>query len=722
MDSEQDDLSTIDGIVDRIVFHNEENGWTVVRLQVRRTKNPVTAVGPLLGVIPGESLRLWGRWVRDPKWGEQFRIESFVTMKPATLVGIEKYLGSGLIEGIGPVMAERLVRKFGLDTLAVIQHHPDRLTEVEGIGPVRAERIRHAWVEQNEIQQVIIFLQSHGVSSTYAVRIHRLYGSKAIALVQENPYRLATDIHGIGFTKADKIAANLGIAKDSPRRAEACVLHVLGESLGEGHTYLPRADLEALAREFLDVDPEIVTRALDELAGRGEIVIEPEVPESPVYLRTLHLCEAAASIRLRALLEAVATPVRIDVDRAVSWLERELDIRLGAEQKAGVAQAVASKVLVITGGPGTGKTTLVDSLVRIFERKIRRIALCAPTGRAAKRLQEATGREAKTIHRLLEFNPRSMAFGRAEDRPLDADLVIVDEVSMVDVVLFASVLAALPPTCRLILVGDVDQLPSVGPGNVLADVIESGVVPVARLTEIYRQARESLIVLNAHAINHGEMPRMRPEGESGDFYFHESEDPEEILGVVKRLVAERIPRRFGFRAPHDIQVLTPMHKGTLGASRLNEEIQALLNPGESLLRGGRRFRVGDKVMQIQNDYDREVFNGDIGWIAGWDDEQREAVVRFDGREIRYDFADLDNLVLAYACSIHKSQGNEFPAVVIPLHTQHYVMLRRNLLYTAITRGKKLVVVVGSRRALALAVRNRQERPRHSRLAARLRTI
>jgi exodeoxyribonuclease V alpha subunit len=498
-------------------------------------------------------------------------------------------------------------------------------------------------------------------------------------------------------------------------------MHVLRESLNEGHTFLPRTELEERARDLLEVSEEIVARAVDGIVHRDEIVVEGAEPAGEaVYLTTLHLCEVRAAERLLRLEAAAPSPAPIDVDRAVAWLEATERLRLGREQVRALVEAVRAKVVVITGGPGTGKTTLVNALVRVFERKVRRLQLCAPTGRAAKRLHEATGREAKTIHRLLEFNPSTMTFTRCEEHPLDADIVIVDEVSMVDLLVFCSTLVALPDACRLILVGDVDQLPSVGPGNVLSDVIESGVIPVVRLTEIYRQERESLIVLNAHRINDGEMPRIRPEGETGDFYFHECDDPEDALAVIKKLVADRIPRRFGFRAPQDIQVLTPMHKGVLGSQRLNEELQELLNPGDGLFRGSRQFRVGDKVMQIQNSYERDVFNGDIGWVSGWDDERREVTVRFDGRDVTYDVNDLDELVLAYACSIHKSQGNEFPAVVIPLHTQHYVMLRRNLLYTAITRGKHLVVVVGSRRALAVAVRNRQERGRHSRLAERLR--
>ncbi len=735
-----DDLSSLEGTVDRFVFQNEDNGWSVAKLMIRRRKEPVTAVGTLLGIRPGETLRMKGRWVRDPRFGEQFRVDSYVTMKPATLVGIRKYLASGLIPGIGEVMAERIVEKFGLETLEILQHQTARLAEIDGIGPKRVDTIREAWAEQNQIQEVVIFLQTHGVSTNYSVKIFKQYGSRAIARVQQNPYCLAADIPGIGFQTADQIAANLGLRPDAPQRIQAGVLHTLDQMSQAGNVYAPRELLERKTAETLAlvgaevtvedggephkitpaIAADLIGRGVDELGRAARVVIDEVAGEPAVYLEALYLCETHSAERLRELVETPARTVRIDTERAIRWYEEQAGHQLGEEQRRAFAETVRSKVVVITGGPGTGKTTLVNAIIRVFEKKVQKVELAAPTGRAARRMSEATGREARTIHRLLEFNPRTVSFGRDQDTPIEAELVIVDEVSMVDQVLFHQLVDAIPLNGRLILVGDVDQLPSVGPGRVLHDVIESGRVPVVRLTEIYRQAGESLIVVNAHRIHHGDMPYLRPEADTGDFFFHESEEPEDALSVIKRLVSERIPERFGLRSIEDIQVITPMHKGVLGSVRLNQELQSLLNPhGASVARGDRVFRIGDKVMQIHNDYDKDVFNGDIGRVALIDEEERKISVAFDGRPVVYDFGDLDDLVHAYACSIHKSQGSEFPAVVIPLHTEHFVMLKRNLIYTAITRGKRLVVVVGSRRALALSVRNERDQPRHSALAWRL---
>jgi exodeoxyribonuclease V alpha subunit len=659
--------------------------------------------------------------VQDRKYGEQFQAAGFVTVQPSTLVGIEKYLGSGMVRGIGPVMARRLVQRFGLATLEIIESEPKRLAEVEGIGPVRRERILEAWVEQREIKEVMIFLQSHGVTASYAGRIYKEYGARAIGVVRENPYRLATDIHGIGFLTADRIAARLGVPRDSPLRAEAGVLHVLHRLSDEGHVYAPSSRLVEEAREILELEAAPVEEAVDRLAGQGSVVCEP-LPggERAVYRSSLHAAESGLAAAVRRLVTAPSRSVAVDTEKALAWFERKQSLTLAPAQREAVSRALHGKTLVITGGPGTGKTTLVNAVIRILEAKGVRILLCAPTGRAAKRMAETASREARTIHRLLEFNPRSGQFERNEQQPLEADLVIVDEVSMVDLPLADHLLRAVPPTCRLVLVGDVDQLPSVGPGNVLGDLIRSERVDVVRLTEIFRQAEESRIVVNAHRVNRGEMPILAGSGGESDFFFIERDEPESIVETVKSLLRERIPARFRLDPVNDIQVLTPMNRGLLGAGRLNTELQALLNPeGPSLKRGGRVFRAGDKVMQIRNNYDLEVFNGDIGRVTGLDEDSGELEVTFDGRPRAYAAGQMDELVHAYACSIHKAQGSEYSCVIIPFHTQHYVMLRRNLLYTGITRGRRLVIVVGSKRAVALAVRNDRVERRCTRLTERL---
>ncbi len=720
-------LSILEGTLERIVYANEVTAWSVVRLAVPGAREHVTAVGNLLGVQAGESLRLHGSWVTDRRYGEQFQVQSYVTVAPATLVGIERYLGSGLVRGIGRVMAERLVRHFGLDTLEVIDRQPERLTEVDGIGPVRSERIRDAWVEQRGIKDVMLFLQTHGVSTNHAVRIYKEYGNGAIASVSENPYRLATDIFGIGFKTADRIAASLGIEPTSPRRAEAGVLHQLGERSDDGHVFYPRGMLVDETATMLGVDAERVHAALATLAGERRVVMEPDPSAGPaageaaVYLASLHWAEVGLAARLLALGQTPARSIGIDGERALGWVEAREGIRFSPEQCAAVCAGLAEKVLIITGGPGTGKTTVVNALTRILGREGLSVLLAGPTGRAAKRMTEATGREAKTIHRLLEFSPAAMVFARNGDNPLECDVLVVDETSMVDTVLAYNLLKAVPPRSKLILVGDIDQLPSVGPGSVLGDLMRCGVFRVVALTEIFRQAARSLIVVNAHRVNRGEMPTGVSEGQEADYYFVERAEPDDIVATLKDVVATRIPARFGLDPVDEVQVLTPMNRGVLGTANLNVELQALLNPGEvGIVRGTRSFRVGDKVMQIRNNYTLEVFNGDIGRIVAIDPEERRVGVRYDERLVTYEYPELDELVLAYACSIHKSQGSEYPAVVIPVHTQHYIMLQRNLLYTALTRGRRLVVLVGTRRALAIAVKNHRIDERYTCLAARLR--
>jgi exodeoxyribonuclease V alpha subunit len=739
--------TTLEGVLESVTYTDEETGWSVVRVEVEGRRGPVAAVGNLAGVRPGECLRLSGRWERDRRFGEQFRVTSYLPVAPATLVGMERYLASGLIKGIGKVMAARLVKAFGLETMEVIERTPERLEEVEGIGPARRALIGAAWSEQRAVRQVMLFLQSHGVAPAHAHRIWRQYGDAAIAVVRENPYQLAEEVFGIGFRTADTIARSLGLPPEAPRRLEAGLIHALVESSEAGHVYLPRGELMQRAAELLQVGPEPLGHAVDELDRRGLVRAEPlpgnedgGAPAQPVYLARLFAAETAAAELLGAILGAGAAAARLDVEAELQRFEGEWGLALAGPQREAVRRALAGHALVITGGPGTGKTTIINAIVRILEGAGERILLCAPTGRAAKRMEEATGRPARTIHRLLEFNPRRNEFDRNGARRLEADLIVVDEMSMVDLPLFGHLLKAVPAGCRLIFVGDVDQLPSVGPGNVLRDLIRSGALETVALTEIFRQAEASQIVVNAHRVNSGRLPQGPglPEAPAtapaaglptpllagpSDFHFIPREEPEAILDAVKRLVRHEIPQRLGVDPLEGIQVLTPMHKGLLGTVSLNAELQGLLNPrGEQVGRPGRLFRAGDKVMQIRNNYELEVFNGDLGRIAEADPEAQEVTVLFEGRPVVYSYADLDELVLGYACSIHKSQGSEYAAVVIPLHTQHYALLQRNLLYTGITRGRRLVVVVGSRKAAAIAVRNNRVRERHTRLAERLRDI
>lgn len=729
---------TLEGTLDQIVFANEENGWSVVRLQLADSSS-VTAVGNLLAAQPGEQLELVGSWENNSRYGRQLKVTSFTTLRPASVAAIEKYLGSGLIRGIGRAMAQRLVAHFGAETLDMIDHEPERLAEVEGIGPKRSKAIREAWVEQREVKQLMLFLHEHEVSTAHALKVFKRYGGEALRVVKEEPYRLATDIWGIGFRTADGIASKLGIAPDAPQRAQAAVVHLLREATGRGHVFLPRGVLLADAAELLSLDEGRIAAAIEVLAQNATIVVEADGTggtsgtvageghrDEGVFLTAFHASETQLAQQLALLASApLAQPLDLaggELVRALDEFERRESIQLAPQQRRAIESAVRARVLVITGGPGTGKTTLVRGIVQILSRHGGRLKLAAPTGRAAKRLAEATGQEAKTIHRLLEFEPRSRTFQRDEKRPLKAEAIIVDEASMLDTVLAHHLVGAVPAGCRLILVGDVDQLPSVGAGNVLSDLIGSGKIEVVRLTEIFRQAKRSAIVRSAHQVNHGEMPELAASADS-DFFLIERPDAEDLIQTLTHLVAERIPAAFGFDPVRDIQVLTPMNRGSLGVVNLNQSLRRRLNPkGREVARGGTVLRVGDKVMQIRNNYDLEVFNGDLGRIDEIDPQEHRVWVQVDGKRIGYKFAELDELRLAYACSIHKSQGSEYPCVVLPIHTQHYVMLERNLIYTALTRARRLAVLVGEKRALAIAVRNHRTRLRHTRLADRLRTL
>ena len=710
------------GLVERVTFHNPENGFCVLRIKARGQRDLVTVVGHAAMISAGEFVQMSGAWVNDRTHGQQFRASFLKASPPTTLEGIERYLASGMIRGIGPVYAKRLVRGFGEAVFDLIEQQPERLREVSGIGAKRAARIIAGWAEQKVIREIMLFLHANGVGTSRAVRIYKTYGNDAVRVISENPYRLARDIRGIGFRTADQIAAKVGIEKTALIRIRAGISYALAEAMNEGHCGLPVEELTALATKLLEVSDDLITTALALELEAGDVVADLLEGRRCVFLAGLYRAEQTIAERLRVLASAEPAWPPIDAAKAIPWVERRTGLQLAASQREAVRIALSSKVLVITGGPGVGKTTLVNSILKILIAKQVRVALCAPTGRAAKRLSESTGLEAKTIHRLLETDPRTGEFRRTEEHALECDLLVVDEASMVDVLLMRSLLRAVPDAAALLIVGDVDQLPSVGPGQVLADIIASNVIAVVRLTEVFRQAAGSRVITNAHRINSGQMPELITNDRAlSDFYFIDAAQPDEGIDRIIALVRDRIPKAFGLDAIRDVQVLCPMNRGGLGARSLNIELQKALNPpGESRVeRFGWTFCPGDKVMQVENDYDREVYNGDLGIVQGIDQEEGELVVTFDGRDVSYGFGELDELVLAYATTIHKSQGSEYPAVVIPLVTQHYMMLARNLLYTGVTRGKRLVVLVGQRKALAIAVRNHGSRRRWAKLREHL---
>ena len=726
-------MDALRAVVERITYQNEQNGYTVLKCAAKGYHELITAVGTMAEPHVGSVLSMTGEWKVDAKYGRQFSVASYEETLPATVYGMEKYLGSGLVKGIGPKYAKRIVTAFGAETLNVIEEMPDRLLEVPGIGRARVEQIKKSWTEQKEVKNIMLFLQGHDVSTSHATKIYKTYGEKSIELVQENPYRLADDIWGIGFRTADTIAAKLGFSHEKFERLRSGLTYTLNRLSEEGHCYATREMLLKTGAELLEVEESLLSMTLDEMIRTGDVktaqipqpVPEEETPAAPaeepagtaIYLPPFWFAEAGTARRLRRIYASLpGTAVTEDCLRSV--LSAQDGMVYDPVQAEAIETAVRSKILILTGGPGTGKTTTTLGIIRAFRTAGAKVLLAAPTGRAAKRLSETTGMEAKTLHRLLEIKPAE-GYPRNEENPLEGDVLIVDECSMIDILLMYALLRAVPDSMRLILVGDVDQLPSVGAGNVLRDMIDSGMFPVVRLTKIFRQARTSRIILNAHRINQGQMPDLS-NGKDTDFFFMEQEDPDAAARLIADLVSRRLPAHYHV-GPGEVQVLTPMRRGSIGAANLNTLLQETVNPGETGLRhSGILYRTRDKVMQIRNNYDREVFNGDIGEVSAVNPEERELTVNFDGREVTYDVSELEELTLAYATTIHKSQGSEYPIVVMPVLMSHYVMLERNLIYTGVTRAKKALVIVGTRKALAMAVRNQNAEKRNTMLAERIR--
>lgn len=710
------EIETISGVVDHIVYRAEDSGYTVCVLKTAGKKDGIVVVGACATIWAGETLQAEGRWTRHKIHGYQFNASRMLCVEPHSAAGIKKYLASGMINGIGKVLAERLVRKFGKDTLRIIDKESARLQTVDGIGKKRREQIKSAWNEQKAVREIMIFLHTYGVGTAQAIRIHRAYGDDAIALVRENPYRLASDIWGIGFKTADKTAMRLGIPAQSVIRARAGIVYSLQTLTDEGHCYCPRDQLLTLAEELLSIPTEILNSALDlELAAQS-LIQENE----NIYLAALYHAETGIASHIMYLQQTPAHAVSMDTDKAIAWAEARMKITFAPGQIQALKTALTDKISIITGGPGVGKTTIIRALVDIFSAKKMTICMAAPTGRAAKRMEEATQRQAMTLHRMLKFLPATGMFDHHPGNPLAGNVFILDEVSMIDIALMNAFVRALPGTARLILVGDIDQLPSVGPGNVLRDLIESRSIRSVKLDTIFRQKERSWIVYNAHRVNTGRFLELSEGSKLSDFYFMEENDPDKVISCAIELITKRIPQRFGLNPKTDIQLLTPMRRFQLGAENMNAILQDVINPrGPSVTRFGRTYRNGDRVMQLRNNYDKDVFNGDIGLIRDIDMEEQTIVVDFDGRKVSYDLSELDELSLAYACSIHKSQGHEHPAVVILMTTQHYKLLQRNLLYTALTRGRKLVCLVGSKKAIAIAIRNNHTIQRRTGLRKRL---
>ncbi|GGF92196.1 MULTISPECIES: SF1B family DNA helicase RecD2 [Cysteiniphilum] len=717
----QCDSEHIQGNVERITFHSEDSGFCVLRVKCKGIRDLVTVTGICAVVSVGELIESKGNWINDKNYGRQFKALTIRVVPPTTIEGITKYLGSGLIKGIGPIFAKTLVKGFGEQIFDVIEQTPEKLLELEGIGPKRVAKITSAWDEQKAVREIMVFLQSHGIGTSRATRIYKTYGDDSINKITENPYRLANDIHGIGFKTADDLASKLGIGSQSIIRARAGVVHVIQEMNTEGHCAIFKDELIRKSVEMLDIPEHIIIEAIAAEIEDEKLIPDEIKDKSCLYVNWLYYAEVGVAKHINRLLDAERPWRDINIPEALKWVETVTHLKLSASQKDAVGMAVNSKVVCITGGPGVGKTTVVNSIIRIIRAKKASVSLCAPTGRAAKRLSESTGLEAKTIHRLLEFNPKEGGFNHNDENPLQTDFLVIDEASMVDVTLMNSLLKALPDRAGVLIVGDIDQLPSVGPGKVLADIIASEKVPTARLTEIFRQAASSQIIINAHRINSGKAPIKAEKGDSTDFYVIHADSPETIYDKLTRLVADRIPNVFQFNPITDVQILTPMNRGGLGVKSLNIELQKLLNPEPmaSITKFGWTFGMGDKVVQTVNNYDKEVFNGDLGLIRKVDHVELEVTVDFEGVEVVYDFNELDELDLAYATSIHKSQGSEYPVVIIPVAMQHYMLLQRNLLYTGVTRGKKLVILLGEAKAIGMAVRNVTQNNRLTRLSERI---
>lgn len=710
-------MEQISGYIERITYQNPENGYTVAQLQQPRRSELTCIVGSMPALQPGETVCCIGKWKRHLIHGQQFEVSEVRVEAPADLNGIEKYLSSGLIKGIGGVYAGRIVEKFGLDTLNIIDQNPERLSEISGLGKKRINKIKACWADQKSIREVMIFLQSNGISPTYAQKIYKAYGNKSIKRVKENPYTLARDIFGIGFKMADKIAAQMGIAKDSPQRVDSGIQYVLSELSSDGNVCFPVVLFLEEAAKILEAPIELVQERIKALHGERRIVLHELIFEGTlqdfIWNAPLFKSEVGIARELRRLIKEKSLLREVNVTKALEWVQEKLEIELGGNQKVAVKHALEDKVQIITGGPGTGKSTITNAILSITEKLTNKIQLAAPTGRAAKRMTEITGKKAFTIHSLLEFDFRAGGFKKNKENPLECDLIIIDEASMIDTILMYSLLKAIPGHARVIFVGDINQLPSVGPGNVLKDIINARCTTVTMLNEIFRQAAGSRIVTNSHLINNGTYPDIRNIPDS-DFYFVESQEPEQALQQILTLVTQRIPKKYRYDPIEEIQVLAPMKKGALGTENLNAILQESLNPNKTpLFRAGKRLCVGDKVMQIRNNYDKKVYNGDVGKITKIDQIEQLVIVNFDNNLVNYDFADLDEIVLAYAVSVHKYQGSECPCIVIPIHTSHFKLLNRNLLYTGVTRGKKLVILVGSKKALAIAVKNDEVKKRYT---------
>ncbi len=713
-----DNTVEIRGSIERIVFHNEENGYTIFRLRPENKLDLETLVGTMQSPQAGTQIKARGRYTVHPKFGKQLQMESYIEERPSSAEGIRAFLASGCIRGIGKKWAEKIVSHFGSDTFNILDHDPDRMLEIPRFGQKRLTAVKLSWVEHQGVRELMIFLQEHGIGASFAFRIYKHYERHAIEIVKENPYRLAMDVFGIGFHTADMLAMKLGFDSNCLLRAEAGLLYMLMELSSEGHIYYPEDKLIEKTSGDLNIDSGLVAEALTNLQKEERIVIDELDDHRGVYLYRHYVYESKIAFYLKRLLNSPRTACFKNVEATINTVLSKMKIELAEEQLEAVHTATKSKIMVLTGGPGTGKTTILNAIIKVFQSIGAKVLLAAPTGRAAKRMTETSGVEAKTIHRLLEFSPKEEGFGRNENNPLACALLVVDEASMMDTMLMYHLIKAAPMGATLIFVGDVNQLPSVGPGNVLRDIIASGTVPVVELIEVFRQAAESDIICNAHLINKGELPYFRS-GLKTDFYLFKQENGEECAELIVDLVKNRIPKRFGF-APEEIQVLCPMTKGSTGTLNLNKELQQALNPSpQQIVRGDKIFKLNDKVMQIRNNYDKDVFNGDMGYIIIINAEERELTIRFDERNIIYDFEELDEIVPAYAITIHKSQGAEYPVVIVPLLMQHFVMLERNLIYTAVTRGKKMVVLVGQMKALAMGVKNNKIRKRYTWLAKRL---